>query len=297
MTTDTDDFTSSSAFVKSQLTKKLCAFGDCLDAAMICIIAPMQYGVDDVVRDAIENLKSTSGRLVVLLETAGGSIEVVEKLVGVFRTHYPDDVSFIIPSFAMSAGTVLAMSGDAIYMDYYSVMGPIDPQIKSISKDDRWVPALGYLAKYEELVEKSARGQLSTAELAFLIQKFDPAELHQYEKARELSIELLKKWLVKYKFKNWKITRDRYLPVTHEMKEARAEEIATELNKTETWKTHGRGISMKTFNEDLNLLIDDFGAKSELNTKIRSYYRLLKDYMNQVQHGIVVHTPESYMGV
>ena len=34
------------------------------------------------------------------------------------------------------------MSGDAIFMDYFSVLGPIDPQLP---KGDTMVPALGYL--------------------------------------------------------------------------------------------------------------------------------------------------------
>jgi len=33
-----------------------------------------------------------------------------------------------------------------------------------------------------------------------LIQGFDQGELYYYEQARELSIALLKEWLVKYKF-------------------------------------------------------------------------------------------------
>jgi ClpP class serine protease len=52
----------------------------------------------------------------------------------------------------MSAGTVLVMCGDNIYMDYFSVLGPIDPQVKRRSKGNVYVPALGYLEKYNELV-------------------------------------------------------------------------------------------------------------------------------------------------
>jgi len=51
-----------------------------------------------------------------VLTTGGGSIEVVQRIVDVFRQHYTL-VDFIVPNYAYSAGTVLAMSGDAIYMD------------------------------------------------------------------------------------------------------------------------------------------------------------------------------------
>jgi hypothetical protein len=123
----------------------------------------------------------------------------------------------------MSAGSVLVMSGDAIHMDYYSVIGPIDPQVER--PDGKMIPALGYLEKYKELIDKSQNGTLTTAEMTFLISKFDPAELYSYELAKELSNSLLKEWLVRYKFKNWKTTKTHKRKVTREMKVARAAEI------------------------------------------------------------------------
>jgi hypothetical protein len=80
------------------------------------------------------------------------------------------------------------MSGDHIYMDYFSVLGPIDPQVRRRDGGGYYVPALGYLEKYNRLIEKSKKGSLTAAELTFLIEKFDPAELDQFEKARDLSI-------------------------------------------------------------------------------------------------------------
>lgn len=50
------------------------------------------------------------------------------------------------------------MSGDEIFMDYYSVLGPIDPQVQN--NNGEWVPELGYLEKYKQLVTKSARARL-----------------------------------------------------------------------------------------------------------------------------------------
>ena len=60
----------------------------------------------------------------------------------------------------------------------------------------------GYLDKVNELIEKSAQGTLTRAELVMLQQQ-DLAMLRRYEQAKELTIALLKNWLVKYKFKNW----------------------------------------------------------------------------------------------
>jgi hypothetical protein len=293
----TEDFASTSSFIESELHKKLKSLGDELGADMLTIIAPMRQPVDDFVRDAIEDIPTRSDKLFVLLETVGGSIEVVERIADVLRYHYPGEIGFLVPNFAMSAGTVLVMCGDRILMDYYAVLGPIDPQVRSRTKPDLFVPALGYLEKYNELIDKSRSGSLTGAEIAFLIEKFDPAELHQFEMAKKLSIDLLKKWLVQYKFKSWTQTRTTKQPVTKQMKEDRAAEIADKLNDTGSWKVHSRGLSMQVIENDLNLIIEDFGKSPELNRRVRSYYRLLQDYMITSKHTWVIHTQRRYLGI
>jgi hypothetical protein len=47
------------------------------------------------------------------------------------------------------------------------------------------------------------------------------------------------------------------------MKRQRAEKIATALSDNERWHSHGRGISMQTLRNELNLRIDDFDQISD----------------------------------
>ena len=90
-------------------------------------------------------------------------------------------------------------------MDYYSVLGPIDPQVPS-QDGHRLIPAVGYLIKYEELLQKANSGTAGAAELEILL-GFNQGELYSYEQARA-------EWLAKYMFRNWKITEKRGQPVT-----------------------------------------------------------------------------------
>lgn len=160
------------------------------------------------------------------------------------------------------------------------------------------VPALGYLEQYERLVQKSRDGVLTTAELTYLVQRFDPAELYRYEQEKELSIALLKDWLVNYKFKNWTKTETRGRKVTKRMKVSRAKRIAELLNKTDLWHSHSRGIPMEVLRNVINLKIDDFGADTLLGPCIRDYFHLLKDYAGRRNHELVVlHTKGNYFGV
>jgi hypothetical protein len=195
------DVTTSNSYIESELKRRLIAVEACIDADVIVCIHPLMSGFDAIVRNQLEDITPKRRSLLVILETEGGSIETTERIADLFRYFYKDgEVSFLVPNYAMSAGTILVMSGDRIFMDYFSILGPIDPQIPH-AQTGNFVPALGYLEKYKELVQKSRRGGLSQAELAFLLDKFDPAQLHRLEQAREHSVDLLKRWLVKYKLR------------------------------------------------------------------------------------------------
>tara|TARA_Y100000815_G_C13204231_1_gene447959 strand:+ start:169 stop:804 length:636 start_codon:yes stop_codon:yes gene_type:complete len=206
------------------------------------------------------------------------------------RHHY-NEVNFIVPDYAFSAGTIFCMSGDNIYMDYYSALGPIDPQVKN--KEGNWVAALGYLDKVNELIQKAKDEELTQAEF-IILKDFDLAELKGYEQAKELTISLLKKWLVKYKFKNWEVHNTnpdlKGQPVTLAQKEQRAEEIAALLSDNNLWKSHGRPINIETLEKDLRLKIKDYSKEEELRVLIREYYDLLSDYANQIKAPIFVQT-------
>ena len=276
--------------IKTQLDKYIASIGVLLDDAdTMSIVSPIIPGLDGMVRDAIEMKKTPKDKVVIILQTPGGVVEVVERMVGVIRNFY-QEVIVIVPDQAMSAGTVFALSADQIMMDYFSRLGPIDPQI---FKDDRLVPALSYLKQYEKLNKKATEGNLTTAEYA-LLQKLDLGELYQFEQARELSVELLIKWLSQYKFKDWKTTETRKTPVTENVRQKRAKEIAHLLNDPERWHSHGRGIDISTLRNEMNLKIEDYSENEVLSSSIRKYFYLLVDYLNQEKLMSFVHTEEYF---
>lgn len=247
-----------------------------LASDVVAINGPIVKEMLPMIRDGIEMMKKTSQRnkLSIILTTNGGSAEVAERLVYIFRKHY-DEVDFFVPDYAYSAGTILCMSGDNIFMDYYSVLGPIDPQV--MNKDEVFVPALGYLDKIKELVDMAKAGTISEAE--FLILKdFDLAELKAYEQAQNLTVDLLKEWLVKYKFKNWNRTEGNNTQVTKEMKTERAEEIAKELGDYNKWLSHGRALNIEKLTS-IGLKIEDFGLDQELSDQVKYFHNLMIENM------------------
>lgn len=281
-------------FIEQQLDERLRAIEGEFDSHSVSFCGPLLFSIDDILRAAVEKRHAQApakDRLIVVLTTTGGYIEVVQRMVATLRRHY-QVVEFIVPNYAYSAGTVFVMSGDAIHMDYYSRLGPIDPQLET--QQGRMVSALGLLEKYNALIEKAQAGTITTAEVQLLIDGFDQAELYHYEQARDLSVVLLEEWLVKYKFKNWNVTETQHIPVTDQMKKDRASSIANELNNTKKWHSHGYGISMDVLQRDLKLLIDDYGQKQTLSDKIRGYHDLLSDYMVKRDSDGVIHIPGDY---
>jgi hypothetical protein len=247
-------------------------------------------------RDVLEQLagsKDKRRRLSIVLQSDGGLVEPVEKMVEMIRTHY-EEVYFVVPDFAMSAGTIFCMAGDKIYMDYSSSLGPIDPQLQiKTDAGERYVPVLGYLDQVANLIEKSKLGTLTPAEYGML-QNQDLAMLSSYEQARELSKDLLKKWLVDWKFKNWTTHRSdspkKGHLVTQEEKEERAEEIAHRLGDNKFWHSHGRMIGPQTLASALRLEIDDYTQNSELRRLIRDYNDCLTDYIERQHKRFCLHT-------
>ncbi|HAT7800773.1 TPA: ATP-dependent Clp protease proteolytic subunit [Legionella pneumophila] len=243
-------------------------------------------------RDLIERMASESShkKICIFLKTGGGQVEPVEKMVDILRFHY-ETVWFFVPDFAMSAGTVFCMSGDKIFMDYSSSLGPIDPQVTIKDNGvDKLVPALGVLEQVEQLIEKSKNGSISPAEFAIL-QSQNLALLSSYEHAKDLSIDLAVNWLVEYKFKNWQTHRTDAIKhgkaVTLEEKIERAKEIVTQLADHKLWHSHGRFISAKMLHEKLRLEIDNYPDDAKI--LIRSYNDLLTDFIEQKNYPYYMH--------
>jgi hypothetical protein len=282
--------------LKALMNEKLDKLEKEFAADVMFFYGEIQPSVVRPFRDLIEDLKkhpvdpsSPQTKLVIVLNSPGGSAETVEKLVDITRHHY-SDVSFVVPDFAMSAGTIFCMSGDRIYMDYSSSLGPIDPQVFN---GKQWVPARGYLDKVEEMLQKANAGTLSNAEFVML-QNQDLAMLSQYEQARNLTVTLLKRWLIDYKWKDWtthgtnpaKIGQ----PVTPQEKRARAEEVADALGDNRLWHSHNRMIGVETLRKTIRLKIDDYSDDPKLQPIIRSYNDLITEWIGKLNTPILVHT-------
>ena len=63
-----------------------------------------------------------------ILHTPGGLVLAAEMIAMAVKNH-PAKVTVIVPFYAMSGGTLIALAADEIIMERDSVLGPVDPQL------------------------------------------------------------------------------------------------------------------------------------------------------------------------
>jgi len=68
-----------------------------------------------------------------ILHTPGGLVLAATQIAMAIKKH-PADVRVIIPHYAMSGGTLIALAADKLIMDENAVLGPIDPQLGALMK-------------------------------------------------------------------------------------------------------------------------------------------------------------------
>lgn len=226
----------------------------------------------------------------VILETPGGSGEVVEDIGKLLRSKY-ERIGMIIPGTAKSAGTILAMCGDEILMGPASALGPIDAQIPS--PQGRAISVHSFLEGFDKIKRETIQeGRLNAAYIPML-QRITPGDLQDCMDLKNFATRLVTNWLVSYKFKYWEKHSSTGQPVTEEEKRIRAEQIATELGNKSRWLTHGRSIKIEDL-DSLGLKVENFtdkNANKEVAEHILRYYTLLKITLNETNIFKLFETP------
>ena len=226
------------------------------------------YTIQDILRE------SDKKQIDIYLETPGGSGEAAEEIAKFLRKKF-EEVNFVIAGEAKSAGTILALSGDNIYMCETGSLGPIDAQIK-IGRSV--VSAHDYKEWVDEKRKEAANcGRLNPFD-AIMVAQISPGEIYGVINSLEFAKDLVKGWLEKYKFKNWSITQTTHKTVTAEIRKQRAEEVADKLCDHMNWRTHGRSLKI----DDLkNLLvienIDENQHLADIVYRIKTIIRLIFD--------------------
>jgi ClpP class serine protease len=64
----------------------------------------------------------------IVLHTPGGLVLAASQIAAALADH-PGRVTAVVPHYAMSGGTLIALAADEIVLDPHSALGPVDPQL------------------------------------------------------------------------------------------------------------------------------------------------------------------------
>jgi hypothetical protein len=212
-------------------------------------------------------------KLDLYLETPGGSGEAAEEIVNFLHNKF-DSVDFLIAGEAKSAGTLMAMSADEIYMTDSGSLGPIDAQVR-IGRSV--VSAFDYVNWIDNRRDEVKQGNPLNAVDAAMLAQISPGEYMGVFHAQEFAKDKLKEWLPNYKFKHWTVTETNKTPVDDAFKAQRAEDIAEKMINHATWRTHGKSLKIADL-EGIGLRIkrvDDIDSLCEIVYRMKTVIKLL----------------------
>lgn len=132
-----------------------------------------------------------------LLHTGGGDIDAAEKLMSMLSDAAGTaPLRVIVPDYAKSAGTLMALGANSIVMSDSSELGPIDPQIETQDSEGRIsvVAVQNHLDAYQECFDLVKREPDNKA-AQIMLKTFDASRIHKYRAAKTRARQLAEKML------------------------------------------------------------------------------------------------------
>lgn len=134
--------------------------------------------------------------LLLILHTPGGLAEAAQTIVDYLRSKF-DNIDVLVPTYAMSAGTMIALGCDRILMGRQSQLGPTDPQL---IVGNRSFSAHSIVEQFDEAKQEISVNPVLAHAWAPVLRSFGPALLQEARKSISYGKTLVKDWLENYMF-------------------------------------------------------------------------------------------------
>jgi len=134
--------------------------------------------------------------LLLILHTPGGMAKAAQTIVGYLRSKF-SSIDALVPTYAMSAGTMIALGCDRIVMGRQSQLGPTDPQL---IVGNRPFSAHSLVEQFEKAKADISQNPDLAHAWAPVLRSFGPALLQEAQKSISYGQTLVADWLQKYMF-------------------------------------------------------------------------------------------------
>ena len=147
--------------IRAEIIKKLENFEEGKQRTLILYIADFEaprssLALEDTI--ILSDILNTIGKvdyLDLLIHSPGGAGNAAEEIVDMCDRHCLKEFRVIVPFWAKSAATLIALCSDKIIMGETSQLGPIDPQIWVVNMDiPQLVSGFSFINSRDELVKK-----------------------------------------------------------------------------------------------------------------------------------------------
>ena len=135
-------------------------------------------------------------KLLLILHTPGGLAEGAQTIVAYLRSKF-SAIDVVVPTYAMSAGTMIALGCDQIIMGRQSQLGPTDPQL---IVGDRPFSAHSIVEQFQEARNDISGNPVLAHAWAPVLRSFGPALLQEAQRSIQYGQTLVRDWLCQYMF-------------------------------------------------------------------------------------------------
>ena len=196
--------------------------------------------------------------LTLILHTPGGVTNAAETVVAYLWSKFKF-IEVIVPAFAMSAGTMMALGSNRVVLGRQSQLGPIDPQL----------PVLGRFVSGRAVVEQFERAKqeilqnLATAHVwAPILQSLGPSLVQEAQNAIDYGELMVRGWLSQRMF------------ATIENSAQKAAHVAKHFNDASRHKSHGRRIDRNEAAAQ-GVIVEELEADQQLQEEVLTAYHLV----------------------
>jgi len=195
--------------------------------------------------------------LTLILHTPGGVTNAIET-IGEYLLSKFRRIDVIVPTMAMSAGTMLSLAADEIIMGRPSQLGPIDPQMPI---GQRSVSARAIVDQFETARGEVLADQRAAHLWAPVLQALGPALLVEARNALDYSEKMVARWMEKRVFAGRQDAAQC------------AAKTASWFNASQQHKSHGQRIDRDEARTQ-NLNVTDLESDQQLQELVLTAYHL-----------------------